>query len=457
MKMKIRKEVSVLIWAMALVVAGGMGLISMGCGCGGDNEGGKPPEIVFVYPSPTNPPEGDKPTGIPLKDATDVPLNAMIIGTSSDTNKLLLDLETFTMTVNDGTSDVPGRIEISFDQSSVLFIPDVYLKEGSIHTITVSQASPKYGTTISFSTVASAGTFAGEAGKGLALKIPSGSVTQPPGIGGIVEPFLSDINIVLATTDVQPVDADTGFVQITGGEGNEAQTKLSAGSFVLPLSGSYKGEYVKMVGVLSLDIEGFILTIDSFNISGKVTDFSEYGITGIGITEGTLAAIATCSELTPDIKAVVQQFCTETGYLILVGSFYASPFAVTEVTDLLGKTLTMSVITEPATATGVPVGTKVSVDLLNQNGEYACITVGSTSTSVTLRDFVDGTLVAGDILTVPSTIVPFSGCTATELKGNGQITQMTFTPKSNLAASHDYKALTILDLTPVTGTTFKTQ
>jgi len=449
MKMKIRSKVNMLMWAMALVIAGSMGLMSMGCGCGGDDGNGNPAELVFVYPSPTLPPDGDKPTGLPLKNATNVPLNVMIIGTSSDTNSLTLNLDTFTMTVSDGTADVPGRMEISFDLSSVLFITGEYLKADTDYTITVTQTSPNYTTTVNFSTVADAGTFAGESVQGLALIIPSGSVTQPPGIGGIVEPFLSDINIVLAGTDVQAVDAETGFVQITGGEGNDAQDALSSGSFVLPLSGSYNGAYVKMSGVLELDVEGFILKIDNFNISGKVAAMTG----GVGITEGTLAAIATCDELSPDIKSVVQQFCTDTGYLILVGSFYATPFAVTEVKDLLGKTLTTSAITVPTTTTNVPTTTTVSVDLLTSETppNYACITVGSTSTSVTLRDMEDGTLVAGDILTI-STHTPIAPCTAAD-----QITKMTFTPRSALDATRKYKALTILDLTSVAGKAFTTQ
>jgi hypothetical protein len=133
-----------------------------------------------------------------------------------------------------------------------------------------------------------------------------------------------------------------------------------------------------MNGVLELDVEGFILKIDNFNISGQVKSMTG----GVGITEGTLAAIATCSELSPDIKSVVQQFCTESGYLILVGSFYATPFAVTEVTDLLGKKMTTSTVTIPTTTTSVPTSTKVSVDLKNTDGDWACITVGSTSTLI---------------------------------------------------------------------------
>lgn len=171
-------------------------------------------DFEFTYPSPRIPFGQEKPVGIPLKDATNVPLNIIIIGSSTDWNVFTLDPTTFTMTVNDGTANIAGRIEISFDQSSALFFPADFLKPNTTYTITASQSNPTYFTTVSFATVPGVGPNPASIGNGYAFFIAQGSMTQPPGIGGIMEPFFQDMNMVIATIDKQqvPTSPDAGFV-----------------------------------------------------------------------------------------------------------------------------------------------------------------------------------------------------------------------------------------------------
>jgi len=409
-------------------------------------------DLVFTYPSPTIPPGGTAPTGLPLNNAIDVPLNIVITGTSTDTNILTISSTTFTMTITDGLSEIPGRIEISYDDSSVIFIPDNFLEPNTTYTITAWQDN--YFTTLSFTTVQSISSNLASVGQGFALKIPDGSITQPPGIGGILEPFYQDINFVFAVVDKQQVSTspDSGFIQFTGGEGNIMQTGLYPGSFVLSLSGSYLGPYARLSGTLALDIEGFVLTIDSFNISGTFADWSAYGGAGIGITDGTLTSIATCATLPPDIKAIIEQFCTDTGYLIIMGSFYAPPFTVMPAMDINGRTLAANITYPTDGAVNVPVNTMVWVDFTTTTpGQAACIAVTSTSISLTLRDWTTGTLVSG---TTGMKTASVPGCNTGT---NPPIVGATFTPTNALVSGQQFKALSVLDLSPVAGARFTTQ
>lgn len=418
-------------------------------------------DIVFSYPNPTPSCTSCAPTGIPLKDATNVPLGIVITGMSTNSSVLPITRTTFTMTVNNGSTNIPGDIEFpdTIGQSSVLFIPARFLDPAKTYTIRARVTTPAYSTAVSFSTVTTVGSNpAVVPGQGYALHIPSGSVTQPPGVGAIVGQYLNQLNLVLAATDKQQVSVgpDTGFLQFTAGEGNTTQTGLWPGSFVLPLSGPYLGPYVHLTGSLNLNISGYIFTIDNFNISGTLTDLTAYGAPGIGITDGTLVSITICANLPADIKSIVQNFCTDTGLLILVGSFYATPFTVTSAKDINGATLAANITSPTNGSINVPAATSVWANITTTTiGQAACIAITSTSVSVTLRDIVTGSLVTGTTLTTPVSVGSVPGCT-TGL--NAPIVGAAFSQTTPpLVSGRMYKALTVLDLSPVTGTTFTTQ
>jgi len=411
--------------------------------------------LIFTYPSPTIPPGGIKPTGLPLKEAIDVPLNIVIVGTSSDANALIIDPSTFTMTISDGSSTISGRMEISYDYSSVIFIPDSFLKPDTTYTITTSQSNPKYSDSISFTTVQSISSNLSSVGQGYYIIFPCGSITQPPrfedGIDIVPEQCP---HFVFATVDKQQVSVtpDSGFIEFIGGKGNTTQSGLAPGSYFFSLSGSYVGPYAQLTGTLVWEYEGFLLTLDSYNTSETFIDWSAFGGIGIGITDGTLTGISYCPTLPPDIKSVVQQFCTDTGYLYLVGSFYATPFTVLPATDLNGRTLTAKITSPTDGAGNVPMNIKVWVDFTTTTpGQAACIAVTSTSVSVTLRDWTTGTLVPGTTLTTTGSV---PGCNT---GGNGSIIGATFSPTSALLSGRQYKALSVLNLSPVAGAKFTTQ
>lgn len=195
------------------------------------------------------------------------------------------------------------------------------------------------------------------------------------------------------------------------------------------------------------------MAFESFNISGTLADWSAYGGAGIGITDGTLVVISICDNLLPDIKSIIQQFCTETGYLIVVGSFWSTPFTVTPAKDINGATLAATITSPTDGATNVPVNTKVWADITTTSmGQGACIVVTSTSVSVTLRDWITGSLVSKTTVTTTGSVL---GCN-TGLHGKiiGAAFSQTTPP---LVSGRTYKALTVLDLSPVTGATFTTQ
>jgi hypothetical protein len=195
-----------------------------------------------------------------------------------------------------------------------------------------------------------------------------------------------------------------------------------------------------------------IYPFDIFNTSENFIDLSAYGGSGIGITDGTFTAIATCATLPPDTKSVLQQFCTKTGYFILVGSFYAIPFTVKPATDINGRTLAANIKNPADGAINVPVNTTVWVNFTTTTpGQAACVAVTSTSISVTLRDWTTGNLVSGTTLTTTGSI---PGC-YTGI--NGSIIGATFSPTSPLISGRQYKALSVLDLSPVAGAIFTTQ
>jgi len=425
-------------------------LLVWGCECR-DDCGPFYRDLVFTYPSPTIPPGDTKPRGLPLKDATNVPLNIVIIGTSSDINVLPIDPSTFTMTVSDGSSAISGRIEISFDYSSVIFIPDDFLKSDTIYTITVSQSNPKYSSILSFTTVENIDSNLASVGQGYALIFPKGGVTWPPGIGDEPELLFPDIQLFFATIDKQLVSAspDSGYIQFIGGEGNTIQTGLNPRSFVFSLPGSYLGLYIRFSDMVEWDIEGFHVYFDNFIISGKFADWSAYGGAGIGITDGTLTIIYDCSQFR-DIMPI--PYCTDTGYLIVIACFYAPPFTVTPATDLNGRTLAANITSPTDGGINVPVNSKVWVDFTTTTpGEAACIAVTSTSVSLILRDWTTGAFVPGTTLTTTGSV---PGC---DTGGHGQIVCAIFSPTSPLVLGRQYKALSVLDLSPVAGATFTTQ
>jgi len=408
-------------------------------------------DIIFTYQNPTIPPGGGAPTGIPLNGATNVPLNIIITGTSTDTDVLTISSTTFTMTVTDGSSTVAGRIEISYNYSSVIFIPGGFLKPNTTYTIIASQSN--YFTTASFTTIASVSNNLASVGQGYALKIPPGGITQPPGLAPILEPVIQSMNTVLATVDIQQVTSnpDSGFIQFTVGQGNATQTALIPGSLVFPFSGPYLGPYIHLNGSMVLNAFGYTLTVDSFDITGTFADWSAYGGTGVGITDGTLTEISNCADLPPVLQPIVLPYCTNTGLLIIVGSYYATPFTVTAAKDINGATLTATV-TSPVQTNNVPITTPITADIGKQGGGVACIAVTTTSVLYSLRDWQTGALVSGTTLTTTSAV---PSCT---LDGNGQIIGASFlqtTPP--LLSGRTYRALTVLDLSPVTGTTFTTQ
>lgn len=416
------------------------------------------PEVEFTYISPTPPSSTSLPTGIPLNGAANVPLSIVITGTSTDPFSLTLDRGAFTMTVSDGTSDIPGDIEFpdAAGSSSVLFIPSRILDPDRTYTITTTVPTAAYSTTLSFTTVASiGGNPAAVPGQGYALKVPYGGMTQPPEIGSVFESFFDDLSLVLTTTDKQRVATsphEVGFLQVLGGEGNFSQTALSPGSLVFPLSGDYLGPYFHVDGPLTIIGSGITLAIDHFAVYGTLADLTAYGVPGIGITDGTLFISAPCNSLPAFFQDMKYLFCTDTGLLIGVGSFYATPFPVSPAVDINNVPLTAQMTTPLDGSSGVPTTTTLTADIFTTTSFPACIDGNSTSVSVTVRDRTTSALVSGASFTTIGSMP--AGCSPT---GYGVIVGAGFTPASSLSAGHEYKALTTLDLSPVAGSVFTTQ
>lgn len=412
-----------------------------------------PGELMFTYPGQSMLGNTLGSAALPLSGATDVPLSLVIVGTTTVAETLTVNAHTFRMTVSDGTGDIPGRIEVSYDSTSVAFFSLGFLKPGTTYTITARQSNPEYFTTATFTTTSLPSTNPAALGNGYAVVLDEGSVIWPPGTGSLVADVLIGSRLVFTPVDIRVsgFSPAAGTIQLFGGEGNGSHTNLEPGRNTMALIGPYLGPNFQLTGWMRMEIyNGETITLDSVNLRGKFTDWPGFGSEGVGITDGSFFIISDCNNVSQsEFKDIILTFCTDRKYILFIGSFYAVPFTVTAATDINGLLLTATITSPVNGSSGVPGTTEVISDIATTTGQTPCISASTTTISMTLEDMVSGNLVRGVTGTYPYAV---AGCNFYP------ILEASFTQSNPpLASGHTYKALTILDLTPVAGAIFTTQ